>query len=100
MTVIAWAAETVLPSAFVIVARMVVVPAETPVTLPLLSTAAIEGSSEDQAISALDPAGESVAVNLIVLNSATVELPETEIPVAGVGAVTSTVKVSVRSTYL
>ena len=89
---IAWAAETVLPSAFVIVARMVVVPVETPVTLPLLSTVAIEGSSEDQAISALDPAGESVAFSMVLLNSATVLAPLTEMPSAGVGAVTSTVK--------
>lgn len=95
MTVIAWAAETVLPSAFVIVARMVVVPAETPVTLPLRSTVATEESSEDQAISASDPAGESAAVSLVVLNSATVLAPFTEMLSTGVGAVTSTVKVSV-----
>ena len=89
---IAWVEETVLPSTFVIVARMVVAPAETPVTLPLTSTVATEASSDDQAISALDPAGESVAVSLVVLNSTTVLAPFTETPSAGVKAVTSTVK--------
>ena len=95
VTVISCSAATVLPSALATVARMVVVPAATPVTRPLPSTVATDGSSEDQATVPLADEGEIAAFRLVVLNSSTVDAPEMETLAAGTGAVTSTVKVSV-----
>ena len=87
-----YSAATEVPSGFVTEARMVTLPAATPVTRPLPSTVATDGSSEAQTTWPTAPLGESVAVRLTEANSATVSLPPMVMPV-NTGAVTSIVHV-------